>query len=269
MRKGGACLPPHAAGRLYGHRWRGVRRSAPSATNSGAVACRRRSCRQGHARSPDRTPQPHAASTAAGAGLQRARRMSGAVALLYVDLDWFKEINDEFGHTQPATLCSAEVALRLRAAVPPRNHRRRLGGDEFVVLCDPIVEAPTRHEIAEAGACGAVAVGVGRRPRDGPERQRGRGPLVGARTPDRAVLHAADTSLYRPSGPGKAGRIGARHKRGRNSPASVSARCERSGRCCGAVAESGASVARRATETAARSLCLLALSPAAGRPIPK
>lgn len=67
------------------------------------------------------------------ARLSSARRHGGLFALLLVDLDDFKQINDVFGH-DAGDLVLAETAKRLRAAVRETDCAARLGGDEFGVL---------------------------------------------------------------------------------------------------------------------------------------
>ena len=65
--------------------------------------------------------------------LGRARRLGTAVALLSVDLDRFKEVNDTLGHSFGDDVL-AEVAKRLRAGARATDVVARMGGDEFVVL---------------------------------------------------------------------------------------------------------------------------------------
>jgi diguanylate cyclase (GGDEF)-like protein len=64
--------------------------------------------------------------------LVHARRNKSAMALVYLDLDGFKEINDTFGHGAGDTLLKM-VADRLVATVRAEDTVARLGGDEFII----------------------------------------------------------------------------------------------------------------------------------------
>jgi diguanylate cyclase (GGDEF)-like protein/PAS domain S-box-containing protein len=70
-----------------------------------------------------------------------AARRNQRAALLFVDIDHFKQINDSMGHAAGDALLQ-EVARRIRAAVRPDDTVSRLGGDEFVALL-PHVDGPS------------------------------------------------------------------------------------------------------------------------------
>ena len=67
--------------------------------------------------------------------LSRARRHARPLAVLFVDLDGFKQVNDTFGHAVGDRVLQ-ETARRLRAAVRTEDSLARLGGDEFLVLIE-------------------------------------------------------------------------------------------------------------------------------------
>ena len=76
--------------------------------------------------------------------LQSSHRYHGRFAVLFVDLDGFKSINDTLGHVAGDHLL-CEIAARFRHALRGSDVVARLGGDEFVVLMQ---EADTREHVA-------------------------------------------------------------------------------------------------------------------------
>lgn len=79
----------------------------------------------------------------------RVTRSHGDLAVLFVDLDGFKEVNDTLGHhAGDAVLrCSAQ---RLVAASRDGDHVGRLGGDEFVVIAEPVADGDEALAIARS-----------------------------------------------------------------------------------------------------------------------
>lgn len=70
-------------------------------------------------------------------GLARARRAESKVALMLLDIDRFKNINDSLGHDAGDILLKA-IAMRLNEGVRDMDTVARLGGDEFVVVLEGI-----------------------------------------------------------------------------------------------------------------------------------
>lgn len=137
-----------------------------------------------------------------------ARRTNGSLALLTIDLDHFKTINDTFGHAEGDRVLQA-VAGAMREVVGDTGVAARLGGDEFVMLLRVGrrtavgVAAALRTAIAEqSGLLGGppgVSVGLAVLPGD-------------AGTVHDLVI-ASDTALYeaKASGRGRVTVAGARH----------------------------------------------------------
>lgn len=70
--------------------------------------------------------------------LERARRAGGRVAVLFINLDRFQNVNDSLGHVAGDQLL-AKVAARLRTRVREEDSLGRFGGDEFLLILESIV----------------------------------------------------------------------------------------------------------------------------------
>jgi diguanylate cyclase (GGDEF)-like protein len=136
------------------------------------------------------------------AGIDTALVQDTQLALLFVDLDRFKNINDTLGHATGDQLLQ-EMAHRLKACLRADDAVARLGGDEFVVMLQHIaqpaeVEAVARKILAAAskpfGALGqefhvTASVGVSLYPRDGSD--------------ERSLMKNADIAMYHAKDEGK------------------------------------------------------------------
>ncbi|QXL83697.1 EAL domain-containing protein [Comamonas sp. NLF-1-9] len=80
-------------------------------------------------------------------GMEHARTTGLPMALVFLDLDFFKEVNDTFGHDEGDALLQ-EVARRLLACVRSSDHVARLGGDEFTLILQDV-----QHESDVALVC--------------------------------------------------------------------------------------------------------------------
>lgn len=129
--------------------------------------------------------------------LSLASRHGAAFAVLLIDLDQFKPINDEYGH-HAGDVVLIETVRRLRDTIRTEDGVFRLGGDEFTVILDlcpsagdaaevreRILQALTEPHCLPSGVslmCGA-SVGMAIYPRDGDNAH--------------ALTHAADAAMYR------------------------------------------------------------------------
>lgn len=136
------------------------------------------------------------------AQLAAARKTDSSVALMYIDLDGFKLVNDTYGHDSGDELLR-DVARRLRTAVRESDVVARLGGDEFVTslahlhsatdvgfvatkLID-VLAAPYALEAGEARISASIGVAL----------------FPGDATSAKALLTAADRALYAAKSAGK------------------------------------------------------------------
>ncbi|MDP8937965.1 MAG: EAL domain-containing protein [Actinomycetota bacterium] len=79
--------------------------------------------------------------------LARAERQRTSVALLLLDLDRFKVVNDSLGHDGGDQLL-VQVAARLSSALRPGDTLARMGGDEYAVLCEDVETSGEAVDVA-------------------------------------------------------------------------------------------------------------------------
>ena len=134
--------------------------------------------------------------------IRHARRQHTTVALLFLDIDHFKHINDSFGHPVGDRLLQA-VGDRLVAAVRQEDTVARIGGDEFVILlehvADPMQAGLVAQKVVAAFAAPfdvegqgigiSISLGVCLHPQDGEDVD--------------TLLRNADAAMYRAKDEGR------------------------------------------------------------------
>ncbi|HKE78998.1 MAG TPA: EAL domain-containing protein [Solirubrobacteraceae bacterium] len=83
-----------------------------------------------------------------GLALRQSRRRESGLAVLFLDLDRFKVVNDSLGHKAGDRLL-VDVAMRLSSVLRPSDTLARFGGDELTLLCDVIGEEAEARLIAD------------------------------------------------------------------------------------------------------------------------
>jgi len=136
--------------------------------------------------------------------LARVRRRESLVAVLFIDIDNFKLVNDELGHEAGDFVLTA-IAQRLGECVRSSDTVGRFGGDEFLVICEDLDHDSHGLEIAER-----ILDGLSK-PFHTPFGERtlsasiGVAPCVTDRPPSVAnLIRAADQAMYRAKMEGKA-----------------------------------------------------------------
>jgi diguanylate cyclase (GGDEF)-like protein len=128
--------------------------------------------------------------------IQTARQTAGIFGLIYIDLDNFKRVNDQFGH-HAGDLYLQEAALRMKRQLRPSDILARLGGDEFAVLVSVVRSRSDVEEIAlrlercfdepfvaqDLTLHGSASVGIALYPADANNMH--------------ALLRAADAAMYK------------------------------------------------------------------------
>jgi diguanylate cyclase (GGDEF)-like protein len=128
--------------------------------------------------------------------LSRSLRSDKTIALLFLDLDRFKAINDTWGH-EAGDHVLRTIAARIDESLRPFDTVARLGGDEFVVLCEDVEGEQAALEIARRLRASLI------RPIDVLGDYVAVSASVGVALPDgisedaEELLHAADTAMYR------------------------------------------------------------------------
>jgi diguanylate cyclase (GGDEF)-like protein len=137
-----------------------------------------------------------------GVALDRSRRTSASIAVLFLDVDNFKEVNDSLGHAAGDRVL-AGLADRLRAMLRPMDTVARFGGDEFTFLFEDLATerevvliaerisrtAAAPIELDDGETSVTVSIGIA---------------IVGdPNIPPESVIREADAAMYRAKGLGR------------------------------------------------------------------
>ncbi|WP_417584140.1 diguanylate cyclase domain-containing protein [Nitrincola sp.] len=134
----------------------------------------------------------------------RAKRSSLPLAVLFMDLDGFKDVNDSLGHEAGDRLL-AEVAVRLNDCVREADTVARMGGDEFTVIlagakqrkdvelvAQTIIDAlALPFQSAQQAVQISVSIGISFYPQDAAS------PVALLKAADKAMYNAKDTGSNR------------------------------------------------------------------------
>jgi diguanylate cyclase (GGDEF)-like protein len=80
--------------------------------------------------------------------IKHSAQIGSRTALLFIDIDYFKEANDRFGH-DAGDLLLRFVADRLRSSIREADSVARLGGDEFCVILQGLTDTKPVERVAE------------------------------------------------------------------------------------------------------------------------
>jgi diguanylate cyclase (GGDEF)-like protein len=143
-------------------------------------------------------------SDALPVALTRAGASGSMLALLFIDLDRFKHVNDSAGHQVGDELLKV-VARRMQSVLRPGDHVVRLGGDEFTVMMEPLSSVDDASHAAERIAAVvsepyalsgsqhsiSASIGISIYPRDGADADK--------------LLNNADIAMYAAKDEGRGG----------------------------------------------------------------
>jgi diguanylate cyclase (GGDEF)-like protein len=139
-----------------------------------------------------------------GQAIARAHRSEHQIAVLFLDLDRFKEINDSLGH-EAGDRVLIEAAERMRLHLREGDSVARLGGDEFTVILEDVDDAEQVRAVAQKllrafaepfridgqDLFATLSIGIALHPRDGADAE--------------SLLRHADTAMYQAKSDGRDG----------------------------------------------------------------